>query len=298
MTLRVNPNQTPDLLAALQTAQQQRDAALEQLATGRRVNKPSDDPAASAQVVVNHDLSSQVDSFQSSSSSLSGQQQTADSTLSSVVTALQRAITLGVQGGNSGTLSDTDRNDIATELRAVQTQLVSLANVAYQGRFIFSGTEQGTAPYVVDTTSPSGVRYVGNTGVNTVAIGNGYQLQVNLPGPQLFSSSQGNMFQSIQDLITAVTTNTGIDTAVSGVRKAFDFVTSQRVFYGNGLNQIQSQQTFLDTQKTQLSSQENVIAGADIAAAASQLVNSENARNATLAAIGRVSQTTLFDFLK
>jgi len=48
------------------------------------------------------------------------------------------------------------------------------------------------------------------------------------------------MFQSIQDLINAVSTNTGTDTAVSAVRQAFDFVTSQRVFYGNGMNQIQS----------------------------------------------------------
>jgi flagellar hook-associated protein 3 FlgL len=298
MTLRVNPNQTPDLLAALQSAQQQRDDALIQLSTGRRVNKPSDDPAASAQVVINHDQSSQVDSFHTSSSNIAGQQQTADSTLSSVVTALQRVITLGVQAGNSGTLSDSNRGVIADELRSIQTQLVSLANVAYQGRFIFSGTEQGTAPYVADSNTPSGVSYVGNNGVNTVAIGNGYQLQVNLPGSQLFSSPRGDVFQSVQDLITAVTTDTGIDAAVAGVRQSFDFVTAQRVFYGNGLNQIQSQQTFLDTQKTQLSGQENVIAGADIAAAASQVVNNENARNATLAAIGRVSQNSLFDFLK
>jgi flagellin-like hook-associated protein FlgL len=133
--------------------------------------------------------------------------------------------------------------------------------------------------------------------VNTVTIGNGYQLQVNLPGTQLFNSPQGDMFQSVQNLINAVNTNTGIDTAVAGVRQAFDFVTGQRVFYGNGLNQIQSQKIFLNTQKTQLSSQENDIAGADIAAAASQVVNSENARTATLAAIGRVSQNSLFDFL-
>ena len=298
MSLRVNPNQTPDLLAALTTAQRQRDDALAQVATGRRVNKPSDDPSASAQVIINHDLSSQVDSFQSTSSSISGQQQTADSTLSSVVTALQRAISLGVQGANSGTLSDANRLAVADELQGVKNELISLANVAYQGRFIFSGTEQGAAPYVVDSNVASGVRYVGNNGVNTVTIGNGYQLQVNLPGSQIFSSQQANMFQSITDLINSVTANTGVDTALAGVRQAFDFVTSQRVFYGNGLNQIQAQQTFLDTQKTQLSAQENTIAGADLAAAASQVVNTENARNATLAAIGRVSQNTLFDFLK
>src|SRR5262249_55854084 len=171
-----------------------------------------------AQVVTNHDLSSQVDSFQSTSSSISGQQQTADSTLSSVVTALQRAITLGVQAANSGTLSDSNRQDIANELRSIQDQLISLANVAYQGRFIFSGTEQGTPPFVADVSTSSGVRYDGNTGVNTVEIGNGYQLQVNLPGSKIFTSPRGDMFQSIQDLITAVSTNTGTDVAVSKVR--------------------------------------------------------------------------------
>ena len=297
MSLRVNPNQTPDLFAALDTAQKQRDAALLQLGTGRRVNTPSDDPAAAAQVVANHDLSSQVDSYQSNATSVSGEQQAVDSTLSSVVTALQRAISLGVQGANGGTLSDSNRGAIADELRGIQSQLISLANLSYQGRFVFSGTKQAR-PYVADTSTASGVRYDGNTGVNTVTIGNGYQLQVNLPGSQVFSSPSADMFKAINDLTNAVQINSGVDVALGEVRQAFDFVTAQRVFYGNGLNQIQAQQTFLDNTKTQLSSQENVLAGADIAAAASQVVDTENARNATLAAIGRVSQSTLFDFLR
>lgn len=295
--MRINPNQTPDLLAALAVTQRQQDTALLQLATGRKVNTPSDDPAAAAQVVTNHDRSSQVDSFQRSMSSVNGQLQTADSTLSSVVTALQRAITLGVQGANQGTLSDADRTAIAEELRGVQSQLLSLANTSFQGRFLFSGTEQ-TQPFVLDATSASGVRYDGNTGINTVTIGNGYQLQVNLPGSQLFSPAGGDVFQAMQGLINAVTSNTGIDTAVGTVRGAFDSITAQRVFFGNGMNQIEAQQTFLGAQKVQLSSEENALAGADPAAVASQVVNTENARNATLAAIARVSPTTLFDFLK
>ena len=295
--MRINPNQTPDLLAALNSVQKQRDDALLQLATSRRVNKPSDDPAAAAQVIINHDRSSQADSFQSNISNISGQQQAADSALASVVTALQRAITLGVQGGNSGTLSDANRAAIADELRGVQSELVSLANLSYQGRFVFSGTEQVT-PYVVDNTVPSGVRYDGNDGLNTVTIGNGYQLQVNLPGSQLFSSAGADVFQAMSDLITAVTNNTGVDAALTSVREAFDYVTAQRVFYGNGMNQMDAQKTFLDAQKTQLSSQENTLVGADTAAAASQVVNTDTARNATLAAIGRISQNSLFDYLK
>jgi flagellar hook-associated protein 3 FlgL len=298
MSIRVNPNIAPDLLADLSTAQKLQDTSLQQLASGRRVNQPSDDPAAAAQVVINHDLSSQVDSFQSNATNVSGQQSAADSTLSSVVTALQRAITLGVQGANSGVLSDIDRQAVVQELKGVQSQLLSLANTSYQGRFLYSGTEQAKPPYALDSTKPSGVRYDGNAGVNTVAIGNGYQLQVNLPGSQLFSSPQADVFQSITDLITAVSANSGAGAAVAGVRRAFDYVSSQRVFYGNGLNQIQAQQTFLDGQKTHLSGQENALVGADLAATASNLASAATARQATLAAIGRTAQNSLFDFLK
>jgi flagellar hook-associated protein 3 FlgL len=295
--IRVNPNNMPDLLFALSQTLQQQNTELLELSTGRSVNTPSDNPAAAAQIVQNHDQSSQVDSYQQSMSTLSGQFQTADATISSVITELQRALTLGVQAANQGTLNDADRSAIASELQGIQTQLVSLANTTYQGKFIFSGTAQ-TQPFVVDATVPSGVRYAGNTGVNDVTVGNGYQLQVNLPGSQLFSASGVDMFQSMNDLINSVLTNNGIDAAVTEVRNAFDHISEQRVFYGNNMNQVNSEQTYLNTVKVQLSSQEDTIAGADIATVASNLVQTENARQAALQAIGLRPPTSLFNYLQ
>jgi len=293
--MRVNPNATPDLLASLARSLQQQNNDLLRLSSGRRVNTPSDDPASAAQYIQNLDQVSQVDSFQSTMGSVNGQLQTADSTLSSVVTALQRAMTLGIEGAN-GTLSDSNRADVAAELQGIQNQLVSLANTSYQGQFIFSGTAQ-VKPYVADASVPSGVRYDGNSGVNSVAVGTGYNLQVNLPGSQLFSSPAADVFQSMHDLITAVTSNSGIQAAAAELSTAFNYVTGQRVFYGNGMNQISAQQTFLNSQSTALSSQQNTLVGADIAAVASDLVNTETARTAALNAIGRQPPTSLFDYL-
>jgi flagellin-like hook-associated protein FlgL len=99
-------------------------------------------------------------------------------------------------------------------------------------------------------------------------------------------------------LITALQTNTDAGTAVTNLRTAYDTVTAQRVFYGNGSNQLQSQQTYLSNESLQLSQQENTLAAADMTTAASNLVNAQAAENATLTAIGRISQTNLFDFLK
>lgn len=293
--MRVNPNPMPDLLAALAMTQQQQQTALIQLATGQRINHPSDDPAGAASVIQIHDRSSQADAFLSSIGNVRGQLQTADSTLSSVVQVLERAITLGTEGAN-GTLSDSDRAAAATEVSGIRDQAISLANASYQGTFLFAGTAQ-KQPFVADDTVPSGVRYDGNLGVNQVAIGNGYPLNINQPGSQIFSSAAGDVFQSLQDLITSLESNSGIDTAVGEVNQAFKTVTSLRVMYGNALNQLDSQETYLHTEKIQLAQQENTVAAADPTAVTSQLVNAAYAREATLAAVGKSSQMSLFDYL-
>jgi flagellin-like hook-associated protein FlgL len=106
------------------------------------------------------------------------------------------------------------------------------------------------------------------------------------------------MFQAVQDTISALQTNTGADVALGNLRNAYDTVTGQRVFYGNASNQLQSQETYLNSEKLQLSQQENAVGGADMAAAATNLLNAQNARNAALSAAARISQTDLFDYLK
>ncbi len=295
--MRINPNITADLLAALANAQQQQNTAMLQMASGRRVNTPSDDPTAAAILIQNQAQSGQADQYLRSADSVQAQLQTTDSTLNSVVLALQRAISLGVQGAN-GTLSDANRASVVGELTGIQDQLISLANLSFQGQFVFAGTATQAQPFVADATQASGVRYDGNAGTNSVAVGDGISMQVNLPGSQIFAAPGSDMFQAVHDLIGALQTNSAIDTAVTGVRAAFDHVTAQRVFYGNAMNQLGSQQTYLNSDKLQLSQQENTVGGADLAAATTNLLSAQNARSAALAAAGRISQLSLFDYLK
>jgi flagellar hook-associated protein 3 FlgL len=295
--MRVNPDIAADVLAALARTRTAEETALTRISTGRRVNVPSDDPAAAAVLVINRSQSASTDQFLRSTASIRLQLQTADSTLNSVVLALQRAISLGTEGAN-GTQSDANRASIAEELKGVRDQLLSLANLSFQGEYVFAGTNNRTAPFVLDNTQPAGVNYAGNADVNSVAIGDGLKTQVNRPGNALFLAAGGNVFQAMHDLIQGMTTGVGIGSAISQVRAAFDNVTAQRVFYGNALNQLDSQDTNLNNVKLQLSNEEDQIGGADLAATSSALVNAETARNATLAATGRISQNSLFDYLR
>jgi flagellar hook-associated protein 3 FlgL len=295
--MRVNPNPYPDLLSAVAQTQQQINTDEQEIASGQSVNLPSDNPAAAAELVQNADLSSQADQFQRSIGSIQGEIQNADAALNAVTTSLQQAISLGVEGAN-GTVNSADRAAIATQVQGIQSQLLSLANLSYQGNFVFGGTANQTTPYVLDSSSPSGVTYQGDSGVNSVTLGTQFSLQTNLPGSQLFSASANNMFQSIQDLITSLQSGTGISTAVTEVGSASSYIDSQRVFYGNALNQLSTQQTYLSSETTQLSQEQNTIGGADLTAVISNLTTSQTSLQATLEAIGQTSTTNLFEYLK
>jgi flagellar hook-associated protein 3 FlgL len=295
--MRVNPNPLPDLLSALGQNQQQINTDLNEIASGSSISAPSDDPAGAAMLVRNAGETDEADQFERSTSGLASEMQNADSTLNSVITTLQRAISLGVEGAN-GTMSASDRAAVAEEVQGIQSQLVNLANLSYQGNFVFAGTANQAAPYVLDSTSPSGVTYVGNSGQNSVTVGDDLKVTTNLPGSELFSGGGTDMFQSIQDLITNLQSGTNIQTAVNEISSSYDRINTQRAFYGNAINQLNSQQTYLNSETTQLAAQQNAIGGADLSKVISDLESSETSRQATLEAVAQTRQSNLFSYIK
>ena len=160
--MRVNPNIAPNILNALFQTQDQEQTALEQLSTQKRVNVPSDDPLAAAQVVANQDQTAQAAQYLQNIDTLTVQMQTADSALSSVVTALTQAINIGVQGSD-GTLPATNLQQLAQTVQSIQSQLVQLGNTSISGTYLFGGTATTTPPFTLDPSSASGVRTTGTT---------------------------------------------------------------------------------------------------------------------------------------
>jgi flagellar hook-associated protein 3 FlgL len=294
--MRVNPNNTPDLIASLSQLQQEENTTLAQMASGRRVAKPSDDPAAAGSLVQVLSQSDQIDTYTQNATTLQSNLQLADSTLNSVVTALERAATLGINAANA-TLSDSNRSAIAQELQGIQDQVLSLANTSSQGTFLFAGTASTTKPFVADNTSSTGVSYAGNGETNSVEISSGYQIQTSVSGSDLFLNPSGNVFQSLQDLITAVQNDSGIDTATNAVGQARSELSAQRVFYGNAMNQLKANSTVLQSESTQLSDREITLSAADLAQAATQLVSLQTSVNAVMSAASKTMGTSLFDYL-
>jgi flagellar hook-associated protein 3 FlgL len=298
MSLRVNPDPAPDLLAAIALNRQTQSTALQQISTGRLVNQLADNPAAASQDTLNHVQSSLDDQFLQNISFLQSQGQSIDSTLSSVVQAVTQAISLAVEGAN-GTLSDADRQAVAEQVTGIRDQVLGLANQTFQGNYVFSGTATSTQPFVLDATQPDGVKYNGNTNVNSIKISSGQTIAINLPGSQIFTNPAGDLLGALNGLITALQTNTNIAAANTSLNQAFSQLTTQRVFYGNTLQQMQSTQTFLNSEKLQGAQAENSLVGVDMATAITNLEQASVATNAILSATNQILTTlNLLTYLK
>jgi len=295
--MRISPSTSEVLLTALQQSDRAEQTALLQLTTGRRVNVASDDPSAAARQVELSSQSDACDQFLRSISGISTELQTADSSLSSAVTALQRAITLGTEGAN-GTMSQDDRNVLASEVQSISQQVLSVANLTYNGKYVFASTVDSQPPYVTEAGS---IVYQGNDSVNQVEIEAGQTIAVNQPGSQLFSAAGANVFQALSDLATALqsssSTTDDIANATSEVSAAYKQLNVGRVFYGSTLDQLNDSQNFLNTEKLQLTQQTSDTVGVDMKKAATNLANAEAARSAVLQATASVGNLSLFNYL-
>jgi flagellar hook-associated protein 3 FlgL len=296
MGIRVNPDVYSVILNGLQTNKQQEDRALQQVSTGQKLNSLSDDPSGAATLVNLRTQSDANTQYLQNITSLTGSLNVADSALSSVVEALTSAQSVGVTGGGS-TLNDLNRQALAQQIQGIQQQIIGLANTSYNGQYIFSGTATTTRPYAADASVASGVAYKGDSSSNSVEISQGQAMPVNLPGSQLFSNATNSVFQALQDLQNALSTNVDISGATQKVQKALTYVSTQQTFYGNAVNRLNNAQTFLTQEQLQLTKAESATVDADMSSAITDLVHAETARQALVQAGGKIAQTNLFDYL-
>lgn len=297
--MRVDPNLSSLVNAGIQGTQQALNTAVQQVATGQRVAVPSDDPAASAANVQSLAESANVDCYTKNSDSVLSQAQMADSALSNVVSALNQAISIGTQGAD-GSMTVENRAAIATQVQSVLSEVVSQANTTLNGVSLFAGTAAAVPAFASDSTSPTGYTYQGDSGVNSAAVGDNMQVDVNVPGDQIFTNPSGNVLGSLSQLISALGsgTSTDIGDAVAGIRSALTNVSQQRVLYAGVVNQVNAQESYLSQETISLASQQQSLTGVDMSVAVSNLTQAQIAHSTILAAAAKVLPTSLLDYLK
>ena len=118
----------------------------EQLATGKKINKASDNPVSASQSMQLRSELDQFGSFQRNINDGLAYLGTVDSTLSTATNLYQSLRENAIQASND-TNSAESRFYIGQEVRGMFDQMVALSNTAFKGEYVFSGTNSQVPPY-------------------------------------------------------------------------------------------------------------------------------------------------------
>lgn len=167
-----------DLQVSLNRTQQQ-------IASGRRILNPSDDPIGSARALVISQTDAVNDQYAVNRKNATNTLSIAEDTLSNVTTVLHNVKTLVVSAGN-GTLTDQERGYIANELQGSLDQLFGFAN-ATDGTdaYLFSGFSSTIAPY---TKTQGGAQYNGDQGPRFLQVDTSRQIPISDIGSAIFGN--------------------------------------------------------------------------------------------------------------
>lgn len=190
----------------------------EQISTGKRVNKPSDDPVAAARILKLDQELSRIETYQRNAGLAENRLQQEESALASSVDVIQRIRELTVQAGN-GSLSPNDRKSISSELKERIGQLANIANTRdASGEYIFSGFQGSTAAFGKDS-SGSWV-YQGDEGQRVLEIDDGVTVPISDHGKGIYSSVPAAVFAESDPGNAAAARIDGIEVTNDGALSA------------------------------------------------------------------------------
>lgn len=179
----------------------------EQLSSGKRVLTPSDDPLAASLAINVSQTASMNSTYAANRNTIKQSLGMEENALNSVVTTLQSVLQRVVEAGN-GTLSDSDRQSLATALRSARDQLVGLGNSTDgNGQYLFSGYQGFTQPYEID--GDGNVTYNGDNGQRMIQVEQSRQLAGSDIGTDIFSRAVAGTLAYITSAGSATTPNAG-----------------------------------------------------------------------------------------
>jgi len=300
MTFRVTDSSQRAVFSDRVNVQRARVAhAQELVSSGRKINRPSDNPFGADAVLRLRTSVSSIEQFQEAGSKLRDNLQIADVSLNSYEVLLDRAKTLLTQGA-SDTTSAANRVSIATEIDSIRQQSLSIANLKSDDRYLFGGTRQLAPPY-----DSAGVPAVTPNQQQYVQLEPGaFPVPVDVTGEMIFANGANTIFAELAAAATALrgTGNPAADqlqilTSLDSVTTFAERANSAQALLGGSMHSIDEASTRLGNQSLAYQQATNKVEAADLGEAALELSEADRDLQATLQSISSFGRHTLLDFL-
>ncbi len=286
-----------NLLSTVQRNLQMANKARLNIATTKKVRRPSDDPGGTFQIQQFKVLISRNDRYLKNITQIRGFTTNSEAALQGISDDLETAKSIAIQGG-SGTASAEARQSLAKNIDQLIDNIIDQGNSRFKGRFIFGGTQTtGTKPF---TRSGDVVTYNGNDADIKSTIGFDTQVTYNKSGNDVFAPTGGvDIFSELIALKQGLESNDtdAIQNAIDKLDGALTQVTSLSAEFGVIQNRMTLTEQFIETKNINLADFLSQIQDTDILEEIVNLQILENAMATTLRTMANVIQTSLVDFV-
>jgi len=280
-----------------QSAQQLADIQ-KVVSSGKKIIKPSDDPAGAAAAISDHAALGVLDAYTSTANSAPMRLSMLDTTLSDMINQITAAQT-AVAGARGSSAGQSQRDAAAGKLQQISDALLGDFNAQSHGTYLLSGTSATTAPFTKTGATISA--YQGNTQSTTVDVSPQRSLQVSFDGGAIAQGSDAtDIFTVLSTVAAAVTAgdSAGMQAGLDALDRALTRATTAQSQVGTNLSTLDDSRLRLTSQQLDVKTNLSATEDANMAAAITQMSQADTAYRAALGALGRISTVSLMDYLK
>lgn len=280
---------------SMQDAQRAVQDAQVAIASGRKLQSPSDDPAGVARSQRLQADQTDRDVYNKASGDAQAWLGVQDAALQSGNNLLRRAREL-VLSANNSSRSQTELNAIAGELEHVRGQLVSVANTRYDGRAVFGGFQANAVG-----GSPGAWTFSGDDGAVNRRIDPDTIVQVNTDGAEAFGFNAGqDVFSLLDDIVGDLRAGDlgRIDTHIGSIDGRSDGMLQALGTIGAKVRLVENVEQQSLAIMDEINATRAKLEHVDLGEAALELSRAETGYEATLAVAARVNTLSLLDFLR
>ncbi|MFC4777818.1 flagellar hook-associated protein FlgL [Paenibacillus sp. GCM10023252] len=298
MALRVTPGMMhSQLMRNINHNMVRMDHQQNTLSTGRKLNKPSDDPAGITYSLRYRSELSMNEQFDKNIAQAKSQLNFTDSIIGQVNDMVQKVQELTVQGLND-TNPQSALNAIAIEVGQIYEQAVMAGNETLNGKFIFNGQFTDIKPY--DTLNAQ--TQDTDTQKFSVIFSAGINIPVNVTGNEVFGASgdSDNLFKVLKDIENALTSNDkpGLANASALLQSRFEKVINIRSEVGARTNRVELIGTRLEDLNVNLTGLQSQTEDADMAETIMNFNQEQSVYQASLSTGAKIIQPSLIDYLR
>lgn len=276
----------------------------EQIASQKRINRPSDDPAGMGRVLAGRSSLSVISQYADNIKQGKTRLEFSEETLELVDDLVQQARRIAEEKSADG-ITSAERSLAAEQVKEIYDQVLQLGNAKFGDRYLFSGDQTDTPPFVRD--DDYNATYQGDDGSFKIPIADHVVVDIDADGRNFFQSEADggvNIFDELRDLINGLENtdvaagSTQIRATVDPLQNAHVQIMNKRSEAGPKLYRLQATEEHWthvkNTVQNAIGREEDV----DVAQAVIELKNLETAYESTLAAASRIIQPSLVNFLK